>query len=215
MDHFGATEFGLPIGNHNAFAMEVRPGSMGLPAPGQTMGIVDPDGRKLAPGEVGLIAQRPDANTRYWLQYWNDAPATASLKRGDWVCTGDLGRRDADGYFWFEGRSDDIIKTSGYRVGPFEIESALLRHAEVIEAAAVGVPDPIRGEAIKAFVVLRAPADDPDALSRQLVDLVKSTCGRHQSPREIAFVDSLPKTQTGKIQRFLLRNLSSEGSANP
>ncbi len=206
MDHFGATEFGLPIGNHNALAMEVRPGSMGLPAPGQTMAIVDEDGNELQSGKVGFIAQRTDENSRYWLRYWNDDNATRSLAKGRWVCTGDLARRDADGHFWFEGRADDMIKSSGYRISPFEIESALLRHPEVIEAAAVGVPEAVRGEAIKAFVVLRAPPRDADSLSSELVQLVKSICGRHQYPHTIQFVDSLPKTQTGKIQRFLLRS---------
>ena len=142
MDHFGATEFGLPIGNHNGIAMEVKPGSMGLPAPGQVVSIVDDKGLELPKGKIGLIAQRTDENSRYWLGYWDNPRATADLRRGDWVCTGDLARRDDSGYFWFEGRLDDIIKSSGYRIGPFEIESALLRHPQVIEAAAVGVPDP-------------------------------------------------------------------------
>ncbi|MBX9825146.1 MAG: acyl-CoA synthetase, partial [Xanthobacteraceae bacterium] len=211
MDHFGATEFGLPVGNHNAFSMDVKPGSMGLPAPGQTMAVVDSDGHELPPGTTGYIAQRTDGNTRYWLRYWNDDDATRALFKGEWVCTGDLARRDSDGYFWFEGRSDDIIKSSGYRIGPFEIESALLRHPLVVEAAAVGVPDEVRGEAIKAFVVLRTPPQDPGALSSELVQLVKSVCGRHQHPHLVEFVASLPKTQTGKIQRFLLRAPNPKG----
>ena len=211
MDHFGATEFGLPVGNHNAFSMDVKPGSMGLPAPGQRMAVVDSDGQELPPGTTGYIAQRTDENSRYWLRYWNDDDATRALFKGEWVCTGDLARRDGDGYFWFEGRSDDIIKSSGYRIGPFEIESALLRHPLVIEAAAVGVPDDVRGEAIKAFVVLRTPPQDPGALSSELVQLVKSVCGRHQYPHIVEFVASLPKTQTGKIQRFLLRAPNPKG----
>ena len=215
MDHFGATEFGLPIGNHNAVSMDVRPGSMGLPAPGQTMAIVGSDGEELPPGTTGYIAQRSDENTRYWLRYWNDDDATRSLFKGEWVCTGDLARRDDDGYFWFEGRSDDIIKSSGYRIGPFEIESALLKHPLVVEAAAVGVPDDVRGEAVKAFVVLRVPPQDPAALSSELVQLVKSVCGRHQYPHIVEFVASLPKTQTGKIQRFLLRSPARQGHQLP
>ena len=206
MDHFGATEFGLPVGNHNAYAMDVRPGSMGLPAPGQMMAIVDSDGEELPSGATGYIAQRTDENTRYWLRYWNDSDASRSLVKGNWVCTGDLARRDDDGYFWFEGRADDIIKSSGYRISPFEIESALLRHPLVVEAAAVGVPDAVHGEAIKAFIVLRSPSPDTDSLSTELVSLVKSVCGRHQYPHIIEFVPGLPKTQTGKIQRFLLRS---------
>jgi len=215
MDHFGATEFGLPIGNHNAFDMAVKPGSMGLPAPGQRMGIVDEAGQDIADGEVGLIGQRTDANTQYWLRYWDDEAATAALYRGGWACTGDLARRDDDGYFWFEGRSDDIIKSSGYRIGPFEIESALLQYPGVTEAAAIGVPDSIRGEAIKAFVVMRPPPRNTEQTIDELVRLVKSSCGRHVAPREIVFLESLPKTQTGKIQRFLLRNASLEGNAKP
>jgi len=211
MDHFGATEFGLPIGNHNAVAMAVKPGSMGLPAPGQDMAVVDEAGEALLANEVGLIAQRTYDNSRYFLRYWNDAAATAELQRGCWTCTGDLGRRDADGYFWFEGRADDIIKSSGYRIGPFEIESAILRHGAVAEAAAVGVPDPLRGQAIKAFVVLRPGAARTPHLADEIVELVRTTCGRHQAPREVAIVDALPKTQTGKIQRFLLRQIPATG----
>jgi len=213
MDHFGATEFGLPIGNQNALAMPVKPGSMGLPAPGQQMAIVDEDGQELGQGSVGLIAQRNSENSRYWLRYWNDEKATAALYRGSWTCTGDLGFRDNDGYFWFKGRSDDIIKSSGYRIGPFEIESALLRHEAVVEAAVIGVPDSVRGEAIKAFVVTRSGVERSEGFVSELVELVKSVCGRHQSPREIEFVDSLPKTQTGKIQRFLLRQAAFKDKA--
>jgi acetyl-CoA synthetase len=203
MDHFGATEFGLPIGNHNALGMVVKPGSMGLPAPGQTMAIVDEHGHELPPETVGLIAQRSNHGSRYWLRYWKDAAASAGLRRGAWTCTGDLARRDADGYFWFEGRADDIIKSSGYRIGPFEIESALLRHPAVAEAAVVGVPDPLRGQAIKACVVTRLGVKPPRA--DELIALVEATCGRHQRPHVVELVDALPKTETGKIQRFLLR----------
>lgn len=203
MDHFGATELGLPVGNHNALSMAVKPGSMGLPAPGQVMAIVDEQGEELPAETVGLIAQRCNDGTRYWLRYWNDEVASASLRRGSWICPGDLARRDADGYFWFEGRADDIIKSSGYRIGPFEIESALLRHPAVVEAAVVGIPDPLRGQAIKAFVVVRPGFPLPAA--DDLVALVEQACGRHQRPHAVTFVDALPKTETGKIQRFLLR----------
>jgi acetyl-CoA synthetase len=209
MDHFGATEFGLPVGNHNAIAMAVKPGSMGLPAPGQRMAVVGDAGEELPDGTVGLIAQRCDDNSRYWLRYWNDEAASASLRRGDWTCTGDLARRDTDGYFRFEGRADDIIKTSGYRVGPFEIESAALRHEAVAEAAAVGVPDPARGQAIKLFVVTRAGFERTQRLADEIADTVRTAAGRHLAPREVVFSDSLPKTQTGKIQRFLLRQAAA------
>jgi acetyl-CoA synthetase len=213
MDHFGATEFGLPIGNHNAIDMAVKPGSMGLPAPGQDMAVVDERGEPLAADRVGLIGQRSDDNNCYWLRYWDDEAATSRLRRGQWICTGDLARRDQDGYFWFEGRTDDIIKSSGYRIGPFEIESAILKHRAVAEAAVVGIADPLRGQAIKAFVVLRPGVARPPTIKDDIVELVKATCGRHQAPQEIAIVESLPKTQTGKIQRFLLRQSANQNKA--
>jgi acetyl-CoA synthetase len=205
MDHYGATEFGLPIGNHNGIAMEVKAGSMGLPAPGCVMAIVDEEGRELPPDEVGLIAQKQDADSRYWLRYWNDDAATAGLRRNGWACTGDLARRDRDGYFWFEGRSDDVIKSAGYRIGPFEIESAILRHPAVVEVAVVGRPDPLRGQIVKAFVVVKPGAERSTRLADEIASEVRTSLGRHQYPREIEFIDALPKTQTGKIQRFLLR----------
>jgi acetyl-CoA synthetase len=210
MDHFGATEFGLPIGNHNGLLMQVKPGSMGLPAPGQHMSIVGDDGEELPTDTIGLVAQRSDDNNRYWLKYWGDDDATSQVLRGQWACTGDLVRRDKDGHFWFEGRSDDIIKSSGYRIGPFEIESAILKHADVLEAAVVGVPDPLRGQAVKAYVVTRAGVERRKSLADEIVELVKATCGSHQYPRALEFVDSLPKTQTGKIQRFLLRQAAAK-----
>jgi acetyl-CoA synthetase len=213
MDHFGATEFGLPIGNNNAVAMAVKPGSMGLPAPGQDMAVVDEAGAPLPPGQVGLIAQHCDDNSRYWLRYWNDEAASERLHHGRWVCTGDLGRRDDDGYFWFEGRADDIIKSSGYRIGPFEIESAILKHGAVAEAAAVGVPDALKGQAVKAFVVL-CPGVAASSIENEIIELVKAVCGRHMAPREVAIINSLPKTQTGKIQRFLLRQTANQDRQN-
>jgi acetyl-CoA synthetase len=205
MDHFGATEFGLPIGNYNGIAMDVKAGSMGLPGPGYCMAVVDETGRELPTDDVGLIAQKTDTNSRYWLRYWNDEAASTGLDRGGWACTGDLARRDADGYFWFEGRSDDIIKTSGYRIGPFEIESAILRHPAVVEVAVVGKPDPLKGQIVKAFVVVKPGTDRSQGLADDIANQVKASLGRHQHPREIEFIDALPKTQTGKIQRFLLR----------
>lgn len=205
MDHFGATEYALPIGNHNAIEMQVKPGSMGLPAPGFRMAIVDEHGNELPAGDVGLIAKQSNPDCRYWLSYWNDPAASRDLLRHGWIVTGDLGRRDEDGYFWFEGRADDMIKSAGYRIGPFEVESALLKHRAVAEAAVIGKPDEMRGQIVKAFVVLRTGYEGSDALSDELVQAVKSTVGRHQFPRLIEYVGSLPKTETGKIQRFALR----------
>lgn len=205
MDHFGATEYALPIGNYNAVEMDVKAGSMGLPSPGYTMAIVDDDGKELAAGDVGFIGKKTSPDCRYWLCYWNDPDATRALVRHGWIVTGDLGRRDDDGYFWFEGRADDMIKSAGYRIGPFEVESALLKHPAVAEAAVVGKSDAMRGQIVKSFIVLRAGFSPSDALSDELVSMVKASVGRHQYPREIEYVDSLPKTETGKIQRFALR----------
>ena len=205
MDHFGATEFALPIGNYNAVDMAVKPGSMGLPSPGYRMTVMDDAGRELPAGNTGLMGRHSDENTLYWTGYWNDPEASARARRGDWISTGDLARRDADGYFWFEGRFNDIIKSAGYRIGPFEVESAILKHAAVAEAAVIGKPDAARGEIVKAFVVLKSGIARTDALAEEIVERVKRDLGRHQYPREIEFVEELPKTQTGKIQRFLLR----------
>ncbi len=205
MDQFGATELALPIGNYNALDMEVKAGSMGLPSPGYQMAIVDEAGRLLQDGAVGLLASRATANNRYWLSYWDDPEASKDLVRNGWIVTGDLARRDGDGYFWFEGRAGDMIKSAGYRIGPFEVESALLRHTAVAEAAVVGKPDELRGEIVKAWIVLRDGSSGSESLSKELVEIVRNTLGRYQYPREIAYVTSLPKTETGKIQRFMLR----------
>jgi acetyl-CoA synthetase len=205
MDHYGASEFGLPVGNGSALEMEVRPGSMGLPFPGCTMAIVDDEGREVEEEEVGHIGMRPDRDGYYALGYWRDEAQWREIHRGEWMTIGDLGRRDGDGYFWFEGRADDVIKSAGYRIGPFEVESAMLRHPAVAEAAAVGRPDPLRGQIVTAFVVLKPGQRLYPGLTEEIVEIVKARVGRHQYPRAVEFVDELPKTETGKIQRFLLR----------
>ncbi|WP_246736114.1 AMP-binding enzyme [Enterovirga aerilata] len=142
---------------------------------------------------------------RYWLRYWNDPAASEALVQSGWIVAGDLGRMDEEGYFWFEGRVGDMIKSAGYRIGPFEIESALLKHPAVAEAAVVGKPDEARGQIVKAFVTLRDGYVGSDELAATLVELVKTNLGRHQYPRELEIVQSLPKTETGKIQHFTLR----------
>jgi acetyl-CoA synthetase len=205
MDHYGASEFGLPIGNLNAVAMTVKPGSMGLPIPGFRMAVVDDDGQPVPANTVGHIGQARSAMGYYALGYWRDPERTRALVRGEWTTIGDLGRRDDDGYFWFEGRADDVIKSAGYRIGPFEIESVLLEHPAVAEAAVVGKPDARRGQIVKAYVVLRPGAEAGAALEQGLVELVKRRAGHHQAPREVEVVAALPKTETGKIQRFILR----------
>ena len=158
MDHYGSSELGLPIGNFNAIDMAVKPGSMGRPLPGCTVAIVDDEGHEVADDVVGHVGMQPHPEGYYSLGYWDDPDRTRALYRGPWMTCGDLARRDSDGYFWFEGRADDVIKSAGYRIGPFEVESALLLHPAVAEAAVVGVPDALRGHIVKAYVVLKARA---------------------------------------------------------
>lgn len=205
MDHFGATEYAIPIGNFNAIAVAVKAGSMGLPFPGFRIAIVDDEGMEKPDGEVGFIGKKTDPDCLYWMNYWGDPAASGDLVRRGWIVTGDLGRRDADGYFWFEGRAGDMIKSAGYRIGPFEVESAMLKHPAVAEAAVVGKADELRGEIVKAFVVLRPGVSGDDGLSEELKTFTKEAVGGHQMPRVIEFIDALPKTETGKIQRFALR----------
>jgi acetyl-CoA synthetase len=204
-DQFGSSENGLPLGNFNAIDSEVKPGSMGLPMPGFEMAVVDHDGNEVAPGEVGYLGQRPSRDGYYALGYWKDSGRTDDLFRNNWIRAGDLARRDESGYFWFEGRADDVIKSSGYRIGPFEVESAILHHPAVAEAAVVGKPDPLRGHLIKAYVTLRPGRTAAPGLVQEIQDVARRIVGDHAYPREVEFLENLPKTESGKIQRFKLR----------
>ena len=200
---FGQTECNLVLG-HNATLMPAKPGSLGQPIPGHIGAVVDDDGNELPAGEVGQIAfKRPDPVML--LEYWNNPKATAGKFVGDWLLTGDLGQRDDDGYFWYRGRADDVITSAGYRIGPGEIEEALLRHPAVRLAAAIGVPDPVRTESIKAFVVLADGQQPSEALEVEIREFVKMRLARHEYPRAIEFLDSLPMTTTSKIMRRELR----------
>lgn len=200
---FGQTECNLVLG-HNAALMSPKPGSLGQPIPGHVGAVVDDAGNELPPGETGHIAfKRPDPVML--LEYWNNPVATKEKFVGDWLLTGDLGERDDDGYFWYRGRADDVITSAGYRIGPGEIEDALLRHPAVRLAAAIGVPDPVRTESIKAFIVLAEGHQPSENLEREIRELVKTRLARHEYPRAIEFVDSLPTTTTGKIVRRELR----------
>jgi len=210
MDQYGSSEFGLPIGNFNALEMAVKPGSMGLPLPGCRMAVVDDDGREVGPDTVGHVGMWPSETGYYALGYWEDPERTRELRRGGWVTIGDLARRDRDGYFWFEGRADDVIKSAGYRIGPFEVESAILTHPAVAEAAVVGKADRLRGQIVKAYVVVKPGMAVRPGLGDEIVEVVKRRAGRHQAPREVEFVEQLPKTESGKIQRFRLRGQGEE-----
>ncbi|MBR0669613.1 acyl-CoA synthetase [Neoroseomonas soli] len=218
LDQFGSSEHGLPIGNRFVDRDAVRPGSMGKPLPGQRIAIVDEAGAVQPGGTPGLIATMPPPDGIYALGYWNNPEAEAALRRQGWIVTGDIGHEDADGYYWFEGRMDDVIKSAGYRVGPFEVESALLTHSAVAEAAVIGKPDAARGQLVKAFVVLKPGFADSQALREELVSAARREVGAHAFPREIEIVTDLPKTTTGKIQRFVLRQqevASQTGSRTP
>jgi acetyl-CoA synthetase len=202
-EFYGQTECNLVVAA-NADLMPPRPGSMGRAVPGHEVAVVDEAGRKLADGEAGQIAvRRPDPVM--FLGYWNDPEATAAKFAGDWLLTGDLGRRDGDGQFWYAGRADDVITSSGYRIGPAEIEDCLLRHEAVAMAAAIGVPDALRTEIVKAFVVLRPGRAPSDELARAIQDHVRTRLAAHEYPRLVEFVPELPLTATGKIMRRELR----------
>jgi acetyl-CoA synthetase len=204
-DHYGQTELLMIVNNYHAFSNPIKPGSMGLPTPGFDVHIVNDEGQETADNEPGQIALNRNGFAYCFKGYWKEPQKTNANYLGEWHLTGDMARRDQDGYFWFEGRADDVINTSGYRVGPFEIESALLEHPDVTEAAVVSVPDPQRGEAIKAYVTLRTGVEGSPALVEALQNIVREKVGRHAFPRQIVFTDALPKTPSGKIQRFLLR----------
>lgn len=204
-DGFGQTETVLVCGNFPF--LEPRFGSMGKPMPGIEMAIIDNDGKPLGADEEGDIAIRvkPQRAPGLFTDYRGDPERYAACFVGDWYITGDRGYVDADGYFWFVSRADDVILSAGYRIGPFEVESALIEHAAVAESAVVASPDPTRGAIVKAFVVL-APGYAPgDALKQELQDHVKDVTAPYKYPRRIEFVDSLPKTVSGKIRRVELR----------
>jgi acyl-coenzyme A synthetase/AMP-(fatty) acid ligase len=204
-DGYGQTETVNLLANYRC--MEVRPGSMGKPTPGFEVCVVDEDGRVLGPREEGHVAVRvrPERPVGLFREYWKDPEATAGAFRGDWYYTGDRAEVDDDGYFWFVGRSDDVIISSAYRIGPFEVESALVEHPAVAEAAVVGKPDPDRGQIVKAFVILAPGHAGSQALVLELQDHCKRVSAPYKYPREIEFVDELPKTISGKIRRVELR----------
>lgn len=203
-DGYGQTENTLLLGTMKD--MEIRPGAMGKPTPGNIVEIIDEDGNILPPGEVGDIALRTDSPALF-REYYEDPERTKEAMRGDYYITGDLASRDEDGYFWFEGRSDDIIISSGYTIGPFEVEDALIKHPAVKESAVVASPDDIRGAVVKAFVVARDGVDTEDPnLVKELQDHVKKYTAPYKYPRKIEFIDELPRTISGKVRHVELRS---------
>ena len=202
---WGQTEFNYLVGNCTQ-VMPVRPGSMGKPYPGHTVDPVDPSGNPMPDGEIGELAARRD-DPVFFLGYWENEQATREKFIGDYWGTGDLGYRDGDGYLWFVGRSDDVISSAGHRIGPGEIEDCLIKHEAVAQAAVIGSPDELRGEVVKAFIILADGQTPSDTLAQSIQQSVKQRLAAHEYPREIEFVDSLPMTTTGKIRRVELREL--------
>lgn len=187
--------------------LKIRPGSMGLPVPGLDVAVIDDQGNPKPIGEPGDIALRvePDRPVGLFHSYWKDPDATAMCFRKHWYLTGDCAYRDEDGYFWFVSRADDIITSSAYRIGPFEVESVLMHHPAVAEVAVVGKPDPERTEIVKAFIVLAEDYEPGEGLKRELQDYVKTSTAPYKYPREIEFLPELPKTVSEKVRRVELR----------
>ena len=205
-EFYGQTECNLVLSSCAMIGVS-KPGAIGKPVPGHDVAIIRADGSRAGPGEIGQIAvKRPDPVM--FLQYWGRPEATAQKFIGDWMTTGDQGTVDDEGYITFIGRDDDVITSSGYRIGPGEIEDCLLKHPAVALAAVVGKPDKVRTEIVKAFIVLKPGVAASDALASDVQDFVRTHLAAHEYPREIAFITEMPMTTTGKIIRRHLRERS-------
>jgi acetyl-CoA synthetase len=217
---FGQTEINYVVGNSHRL-WPAKPGSMGLPYPGHRVAVIDDEGRELPPGEVGDVAVN-----RYWvdgdesqrdpvffLGYWKNDQATRSKFTGNWCRTGDLAKADDEGYLWYQGRADDVFKSAGYRIGPSEIENCLVKHPAVANAAVVGSPDAERGTIVKAFIVLTPGHAASRELTAELQEHVRGKLAPYEYPKEIEFIDALPMTTTGKVQRRVLRLREEERKA--
>ena len=207
---FGQTEINYVVGNCQS-AWPAKPGSIGRPYPGHRVAVIDDRGKELPPGELGEVAVnrffKGQRDPVFFLEYWKNENATREKFIGDWGCTGDQAKVDEDGYLWYQGRSDDVIKSSGYRIGPAEIESCLVKHPAVLNAAVIGKPDAARGAIVKAFIVLQAGFSGTKELIDGIQQHVRGRLAPYEYPREIEFIDALPMTTTGKVQRKELRKL--------
>ena len=212
-DGYGQTETVLLVANYRC--LPVKPGSMGKPTPGFHVSIVDDEGNELPQGEECQIAVKvkPQRPVGLFKEYWRDPEAVEVAFQGDWYLTGDRAYVDADGYFWFVGRSDDVIISAGYRIGPFEVESALIEHPAVAESAVVASPDEMRGNIVKAFVVLAPGYVPSEELTQSLQEHVRSVTAPFKYPRAVEYVSDLPKTISGKIRRVELRDREMERGA--
>lgn len=205
---FGQTEINYVVGNCQA-AWPVKPGAIGRPYPGHRVAVIDGEGNEMPRGELGEVAVHRFCNGErdpvHFLEYWKNPQATKDKYIGDWGCTGDQARMDEDGYLWYQGRSDDVIKSSGYRIGPAEIENCLVKHPAVANAAVIGKPDAARGAIVKAFIVLQPGQQPSKALEADIQAHVRGRLAPYEYPKEIEFIDALPMTTTGKVQRKELR----------
>jgi acetyl-CoA synthetase len=208
---FGQTEINYVVGNCQA-AWPVKPGSIGRPYPGHRVAIIDEQGNERPRGELGEIAVHRAGDPVFFLEYWKNPEATRDKYVGDWGLTGDQGKMDEDGYIWYQGRTDDVIKSAGYRIGPAEIESCLVKHPAIANAAVIGKPDEARGQIVKAFIVLQPGVSASAALEDEIRQHVRGRLAPYEYPREIEFIDALPMTTTGKVQRKALRK-REEGAA--
>ena len=207
-EQYGQTECDLVVG-YCSQIMEIVPGAIGRAVPGHTVEIINQGGQVARPDELGEIAVKAPDPVMF-LEYWQNPRATREKFIGDWMRTGDYGRKDNDGNFWFSGRQDDIIESGGYRIGPGEVEDCLMKHPAVALVGVIGVSDPVRGEIVKAFILPRAGVTADKALEQSIQDHVKKRLEAHAYPREVAFVDEMPRTSTGKILRNELRNIHEQ-----
>jgi acetyl-CoA synthetase len=211
-DHYGQTELGMVFCNHHHPEMRhpLKPSSMGVPLPGWTTAVLKQEHDSAAgPGEIGRVAVDMRRSPVAWFEGYVDAPDATSEKflgAGRWYLTGDSGRYDEDGHYFFTARDDDVIIMAGYRIGPFDVESVIATHPDVQETAVIAVPDAMKGEVIEAFVVLKHPVENQDELAEELKQRVRENLAAYAYPRSIHFIDSVPKTPSGKIQRFALRD---------
>ncbi len=210
---WGQTEFNYLVGNCSAI-MAPKPGSMGKPYPGHRVDIIGDEGRALAVGEQGELAAWCDDPVMF-LGYWNNQAATKEKITNNWFRTGDIGYRDDDGFLWFVGRKDDVINSAGYRIGPGEIEDSLMKHPAVLQTAVIGKPDELRGEIVKAYIVLARGFKADDDLGKEIQMSVRERLSAHEYPREIEFIDELPMTTTGKVRRMDLRQRDIDKASSP
>ncbi|HZT61706.1 MAG TPA: AMP-binding protein [Burkholderiales bacterium] len=206
---FGQTEINYIVGNSHTM-WPAKPGSIGRPYPGHRVACIDDAGNEVPQGEMGEVAAWSEGDPVFFLEYWRNPEATRKKYTGKWCRTGDLAKRDQDGDFWYQGRSDDMFKSAGYRIGPSEIENCLVKHPAVANAAVVGSPDAERTNIVKAFVVLAPGYEGSASLEAELQEHVRGRLAPYEYPKEIEFLDSLPMTTTGKVQRRVLRQREEE-----